>query len=143
MIRIETTAIVHHPRETVFAAAADADRQLEWDTGTLKSVEKLTSGPLARGARYRGTFKGFGTVEYEFADYEPPSRFAHLAKVKPGQMRHTLMFDVAPEGTRLTQTGELTPNLMGRIIAPMFRRMLAKRFETIASELEAYLSRTV
>ena len=142
MIRIEVSEIVHHPREAAFAAAADPQRQLEWDPDTFKSFEKLTDGPLAQGARYRGTFKGFGTVEYEFAEYDPPSRFAHVARVKPGQMRHTLIFEPAPDGTRLTQVGELTPNLLGRLIAPMFKRMLAKRFRLIASELDAYLAKS-
>jgi hypothetical protein len=57
-------------------------------------------------------------------------------------MRHTLMFEPAADGTRLFQVGELTPNRMARLMAPMIRRMFAKRFRLIAFELDAHLSRT-
>ena len=113
MGRIEATDVVPHPREQVFAAAADPEQQLKWDPDTLKSVKKLSSGPLGRGSRYRGTFKGFGTVDYEFAEFDEPNRFAHLANVRVGRMRHTFTFDEVPEGTRVIQVGELKPNLMG------------------------------
>ena len=36
----------------------------------MKAVEKLTDGPLGKGSRYRGKFKGFGTIEYEFAEFD-------------------------------------------------------------------------
>ena len=46
----------------------------------------------------------------------------------------------AAGGTRLTQVGELRPNLVGRLFAPFMLRMLRKRFRTIADELDAYLA---
>jgi uncharacterized protein YndB with AHSA1/START domain len=140
VIRIEVSETVHHPREAVFAAAADTEEQLRWDRETLKSVEKLTPGQIGQGARYRGRFKGFGIVEFEFAEFEAPRRLAVLARIKPGEMRHTFTFETAGDGTRVSQVGELTPNLLGRLMAPMIRRMLAKRFHVIASELEAHLA---
>jgi uncharacterized protein YndB with AHSA1/START domain len=141
MAQIEVTDVVRHPRDRVFAAAADPEQQLQWDRDTLKSVEKLSSAPLGRGSRYRGTFKGFGTVDYEFAEFDEPNRFAHLARVRVGRMRHSFNFDDVPEGTRVTQVGELQPNLLGRLMGPMFKKMLAKRFRVIAAELDAYLSK--
>ena len=142
MARIEVADVVRHPRDRVFRAAADPQQQLKWDPHTLKSVEKLTSGPLGRGSRYRGTFKGFGTVDYEFAEFDEPNRFAHLANVRVGRMRHTFTFDDVPEGTRVTQVGELQPNLMGRLMGPVFARKIARRFRLIAQELDAHLAST-
>src|SRR6266542_4413029 len=77
MYRIIESAIIERPVSEVFAIAADPDKQLAWDTGGLRRVDKLTPGPLERGARYRGDFKGFGIVEYEFVEYELDLRFAH------------------------------------------------------------------
>ncbi len=56
-----------------------------------------------------------------------------------GEMRHTFTLDAVPEGTRLTQEGRLEPNVLGRIMWPMMKGQMAKRFRTIASELDAYL----
>lgn len=110
-------------------------------SGALKSVEKLTPGPLAQGSRYRGRFKGFGTVDYEFAEYEPSRRFAHQARIKLGEMRHTFTFEKVPEGTRMIQEGELLPNRLGRVLAPIMMRSLRKRFRTIAREIADYLEK--
>jgi hypothetical protein len=140
MIEVTESAIVHSPPERVFALAADPQEQLKWDPETLKSVEKLTSGPLEKGARYRGDFKGFGTVEYDFVEYDPPRGFAHRASMKMGQMKHIFRFEAVREGTRLTQVGQLEPNLLGRVMSPMLKSGLRKRFRRIATELDEYTS---
>lgn len=139
MFKVSETAIIERPPAEVFPIAADPQTQLLWDPETLKSVEKLTPGPLGQGSRYRGKFKGFGTMEYEFAEFESPRRFAHLAFMQMGKLRHTFTFEAVPEGTRLTQEGRLEPNLLGRIMWPVMSRMLRSRFRLIASEVSQYL----
>lgn len=134
-----TIDIIQAPPERVFQAAADPETQLRWDSDTLQSVEKLTPGPLGKGSRYRGRFKGMGTVEYEFAEFDAPRRFAHMTRVPFGAMHHRLTFEAAPEGTRLTQEGWLEPNLLGRLIAPIANRMLSRRLPIVAHELQEYL----
>ena len=141
-MEVREVALVRAPVDAVFAAAADPQRQLEWDAKTLRSVEQLTPGPLTTGARFRGSFKGFGTVEYEFAEYEPPRRFAHLARIPAGRMTHRFTFEPVEGGTRLTQVGALEPNTLGRVFGPVMRSMFAKRFRAIASELDAYVTET-
>ena len=139
MINIsETTTFRHAPAE-VFAAAADPKTQLEWDQGYLKQVEKLSPGPLGRGARYRGDFKGFGVLEYDFAEFEPGRKFAHYSKMKMGEMRHTFQFEAVPEGTRLTQTIVMQPKGIGRLMAPFMRGMMGKRLVEIGTKLHGYL----
>jgi hypothetical protein len=138
---IEESTVIRAPQSAVFAAASDPERQLEWDAGTLKSVQALTPGPLGKGSRYRGQFKGFGTVEYEFAAFEPDRTFAHEARMPLGTMRHTFTLEPTSEGTRLTQLGALAPNALGRLAAPLASRMLRKRFRLIAAELDGYLTK--
>lgn len=141
MRTVSETAVIPHPPSAVFDAAADAKAQLRWDAPTLKQVEALTPGPLSKGSRYRGKFKGYGTVEYEYAEYDPPRRFAHLAKIPLGRMRHTFTFDAVPEGTRLTQVGELEPGGIGRVIGELMMGRIQKRFRVIAQELSEFLGR--
>jgi len=71
--------------EEVFPVAADPKNQLKWDPVGMQSVEKLTPGPLAQGSRYKGQWRRFGTIEYEFAEYDPPHRFTHDARLRLGK----------------------------------------------------------
>jgi hypothetical protein len=82
-MRVTVTATIHHPQEVVFRTAAYPEKEIEWDP-EMKAVEKLTDGPLGKGSRYRGKFKGFGTIEYEFAEFDEPRRFIHQARVAIG-----------------------------------------------------------
>jgi polyketide cyclase/dehydrase/lipid transport protein len=140
VIRIDHVATIPQPPDVVFPVISDPETQLIWDAATLRSVTKLDDGELARGSRYRGNFKGFGTVEYEFVDYQPVTRFAHLAKIPLGRMRHTTTLEPDGEGTRIIQVGELEPNLVSRLMGGMFRRNIRKRFATIVDEVSSYLS---
>lgn len=134
------TATIDKPVGVVFAAAADPEEQLKWDPDMLKSVEKVSHGPVAKGSRYRGKFAGFGTVTYEFSEYDPGRRFQHLTKMPFGTMRHTFKFDAAGDGTRITQTLLMEPNLLGRLMTPVIKAQMTKRLAQIPEELRAYLT---
>ncbi len=140
-LRVEEDAVLPHALPLVFAAAADPFKQLEWDPLTLRRVEQLTDGPLGPGARFRGTFRGLGIVEYEFAGSELDRRFVHRSRIPLGEMLQTFAFEVVPEGTRLTQVGELEANLMGRVGSPVMRRTLQHRFRSTAARIDRYLRR--
>ncbi len=141
ILRVEEEAVLPHPLPLVFATAADPFKQLEWDPVTLRRVEQLSDGPLGPGARYRGTFKGLGVVEYEYAEYEVDRRFAHRSRIPMGVMLNTFSFEAVAEGTRLTQVGELEANLMGKVGSPVMRRMLQHRFVSIAAGIDRHLRR--
>src|SRR5687767_8158794 len=123
MFKVSESAIIARPPAEVFDIAADPHKQLEWDPGTLKRVEKLSPGPLGRGARYRGNFKGFGEVEYDFPEYEPGRRFAHHTVMPIGDVRHIFEFEAVPEGTRLTQSLLVEPKGMGKLMTPIMKIM--------------------
>jgi hypothetical protein len=124
----------------IFETAADPYAQLKWDPGTLKQVEKLTPGPLAPGTRYRGEFKGFGVVEYQFTAYDPGKRFAHHAVMNIGDMQHIFEFATAPEGTLLTQTLLVEPAGIGKLLAPIMPLMLRRRLRAINLVLKQYVT---
>lgn len=136
MLRISESTVIERPPAEVFEVAADPHEQLKWDPETLKSVEKLTPGPLVRGSRYRGEFKGFGTVEYEF---ERGRRFTHHTVVNLAEIRHIFEFEEVPEGIRLTQSIEAEPRGVGKVIALIMRMMFRRRLRAINSELSRYL----
>lgn len=137
------TVSIEIPRSPaeVFDVAADPEIQLKWDQGTLLKVEKLTQEPLGKGSRYRGKFKGMGTVEYEFAEFDRPRRFSHAARIMMGEIRHVFTFEPVVGGTKLIQEGKLKPNLPGMLFGFYVKRMLKKRFRIIGAELTSYLAR--
>jgi uncharacterized protein YndB with AHSA1/START domain len=139
MFEVAETVTIKHPRQQLFDIAADPESQLRWDPGTLRRVEKLTPGPLRAGARYRGRFKGLGTVEYEFAEYEPGRRFSHDSRMPAmGHLRHLFEFETVDGGTRLKQTIRVDPSGVGRVIAPLMKPMLRRRMRLIDAELTVY-----
>ena len=138
MIEVSDSIVIAREPADVFDVAADPERQLEWDAQTL-SVEKLTPGPLAQGARYRVKVKGFGVVEYEFPVFDRPLRFAHRGPVKVGEMYHTFEFEPVPEGTRLSQAIQAEPRGIGRLLRPVMGPMLRKLVRTINAELKEHL----
>jgi uncharacterized protein YndB with AHSA1/START domain len=140
MATVSQSTVLNHSPERVFETAADPMKQLEWDTAVMRSVEKLNAGPLAKGARYRGDFGRMGrNVEYEFEEYDPPRRFAHRTKSPMGTIHHEFAFESMSGGTRLTQAGRLDPNLLGRLGAPMVKRVFRRRFQQVSEELGQYL----
>ena len=140
MVRVSESVIIARAPQEIFDIAADPHEQLKWDPETLKQVKKLTPGPLAQGARYRGEFKGFGIVEYDFVTYEPGMRFAHHAMMNMGDMQHIFEFEAVPEGTRLIQTLLVEPKGIGKLLAPIMPMMLRRRLRTINAEIRGYVT---
>jgi len=139
MFKISESFIIERPPTEVFQIAADPETQLKWDSGNLQKVEKLTAGPLGKGARYRGSFKGMGVVEYDYPEYEPDRRFAHHSVVSMGDMLHLLEFEAVPEGTRLTQSMVVKPNGLWSLMTPFMKTMMRNRMRLVASEIKTYL----
>jgi hypothetical protein len=143
MFRIEQSVVLPKTPEEVFPIAADPEEQLKWDRDGLQSAEQLTPGPLRRGSRYRGTARGVGAFEYEFSEFDPPYRFAHVAPMAIGAVRHRFEFSRVPQGSRLVQSMEVDPGgVLGWLLQPLLRQMLKKRVATINAALERYVSRS-
>ena len=140
-IVVHHEAVLAHPVAAVFAAASDPYVQLEWDAVTLRRLEQLSDGPPGVGARYRGRFRGLGDVEYEVAAFERDRRLVHIASIPMGELEHAFSFEAVPDGTLFRQEAELRPKVLGRLGAPVMRRMLEHRLDAIASGIGAYLRR--
>src|SRR5688572_21682633 len=113
MPSVSGTVVIQRPPASVFAAIEDPKVQMTFDP-MFRGVEQLTPGPIARGTRFRGDFKGMGKVEYEYADFEPGRRIVHAVRMPFGGMRHA--FELAPEGataTQLAQSMDAELNLLG------------------------------
>lgn len=132
MTRVVTSAFIAHPVEAVFRVASHPEEQLRWDRESLIRVERLSSAPLGRGARYRLHFRGAGPVDVEFLDFDPPRRYTHLTRIPFGRMRHLFAFESEDGGTRLHQEAELDLAPLARLAGPLYSWVLGRRFRRLA-----------
>jgi len=140
MLEVSDSVTIAKPPPEVFAAIENPEVQITYDGQMFKAVEKLTDGPIGKGTRFRGTFKGMGKVEYTYDEFEPNQLIQHAVKMPFGQSRHR--FEITPEGdsSRLTQSISVEPNILGRIMWPLImRRMMRKRVSTLNSLVKSYV----
>lgn len=140
MITVTDSLLVDASPSRVFDLVADPQHQLAWDAGSLKHVEALDSGPLRKGARYRGTFDGIGEVDYEYAEYVPGERFAHHSRLPVGEVYHTFVFEPTSNGTRLVHTSRLEPVGLWKLASPLLRRMFSRRLRAMSASIGAYVN---
>ena len=142
MISVSESLVIERPLAEVFTTVADPFTQLKWDTNGLIEVKQLTEGPLQKGARYHGKAKGMGgTMEfdYEYIEYEPNRRFVHLSPLPFGEGRHIFEFEAAANGTHLTQTIQVKPKGIFKLLAPVLKMGLRQRLQQINAGLRQYL----
>ena len=138
MPSVQDQIVIARPPETVFASLADPAVQMTYDA-EIRSIIQLSPGPVARGTRFRGDFKGLGQREIVYAELEPDRLIEHAVKLPFGAGRHRFELRPEGEGTRLVQTITLSPNVLGRILWPLFiSRMLTKRVSSLNGLVKAH-----
>jgi hypothetical protein len=122
----------------VFDVVADAARQDEWHP-RVKSVECLTDSPRGRGSRYRGRYRGFGSVEFETVEVASPDCVAFQSETKGGRMTHSFKITSEGAGTKLKQRMVLEPHAMMRVVGPAMKGALRKQLARNGAALRAHL----
>lgn len=144
-MEFELSIVIDMPLEKVFAFFRDID-QYAGQKGTIVPVyDKLTSGLVGVGTRYREVVQVMpfvtGEILTEVVGYEPGQRLAYrfVAMGMAGEL--TYEFEAIEEGTRVVQRQSLCPSgwmrLFSPIIGAMFSRMIARRLAGIKVFLES------
>jgi uncharacterized protein YndB with AHSA1/START domain len=110
LLRYECSIVVAAPPADVFAVVGDLARTPEWaGSGHVRSIVKVTDGPVGVGTRYRSSEKITMSyrAETEITVYRPDAAIEW--KSKPAGERvpyHHWAFHLEPDGngTRLTHT---------------------------------------
>ena len=93
------------PPEEVFPYLFDDDKVPQWTTG-LERYERLDSGPLGRGSRFREALEVSGQRidgELEITAYDPPRGAESRTEVRGVDIVFTYELEPSGAGTRLTQ----------------------------------------
>ena len=134
---------IDRPREAVARFAMDPANDTRWITA-LRSVRKLTDGPVGPGTRVERVASFLGKrMEYvnEVVTHEPGARLVMRSVKAPFAMTITYEFEDAPTGTvaRIRAEGDATGfyRLAGPLLSAATRRSIEKDLETLKELLEA------
>jgi uncharacterized protein YndB with AHSA1/START domain len=125
MIHIEGEICINRPVEEVFEVVADERNEPRYNPRLLW-VEKISSGAIGRGTRFRAATKTMGRpveITIEFIDYERPQRLASLTHLPTMEIQGHLSFEPVPEGTRMRWSWELQPRGVLGLLRPLIARM--------------------
>jgi uncharacterized protein YndB with AHSA1/START domain len=141
MVDIEGEILIDRPVEEVFDIVADERNEPNYNPRLLW-VEKLSSGPIGRGTRFRAATKAIGRsaeMTIEFTEYERPRHLASSTHMPTMEIQGALTFDPVPEGTRMRWSWELQPRGILRLLTLLIARMGERQEETIWAGLKQYM----
>ena len=145
MARTERSVEIATPPAEVFPWLFEEDKVPQWTTG-LERYERLDSGPLGRGARFRQKLEVSGqrfTVEMEVTEYDPPRSAASSFEIRgvdvvsalrrsPSDGAHD---DSSPRASRRSGGG-----IKGRVFIPMIQPHLERKLEADLAALKQRLA---
>lgn len=127
------TMHIDAPVDDVFDFMADVENERDWNPD-LRSVERIGTGPIERGAEWDGTYRGMGAMRIRLDEYDRQRR--RLAFSTTGsRMNMTFSFSFGAaeggEATDIAVDAEVEPKgglrLAAPLLGPMMRRTFAKR----------------
>lgn len=139
MARTEHSVEIDRAPEEVFPWLLEEDKVPQWTTG-LQAYQRLDSGPLRTGARFRQVLEVSGerfTVELEVTRYEPPQRAESRFEVRGIEVVNTYALTGA---TKLTQSLDASGGgLKGRLLIPVIQPHLERKLQADLAALRALL----
>lgn len=138
---VRGSVVIDRPIGDVFAVVADQRNEPRYNP-SMRTVEKVTPGPIGAGTRWRistGTKSRLTHFELEFTEFEPPTRLGSHTRMSAMDIAGALTLTPTPEGTRLSWSWTLTPNGPLRIATPMIVAVGRRQENRIWSDLKTYL----
>ena len=140
-MRGEGEIVIGRPLEEVFDFAADQTNEPRYNPRMIRA-EKVTSGPVGVGTRFRSTMTGRGRAAEmtgEITEFERPRRVASTWCVPGMDIGYVLLFDSVSQGTRMRWIWELEPRGLYRLLGPLLHRMGERQELEIWTGLKHYL----
>jgi len=127
VIKGEVEVTVNKPVELVFRFISDPRSELVWNRNARK-VEKLSTGPTNVGSRFRGSYRGAGTLDIEVTAYQPGQRTTSVGNSRLLGYELTDEFNAVGSGTRVRRSMVGTFKGPMRLLEPLMGGMFRKRF---------------
>jgi hypothetical protein len=140
MATLNKTFQLSCPAETAFDFIADAMNETKWNP-ELKSIEKVTPGPVGLGTTFRGEYAAIGKLDFSIIEYRKPS----VVNFKGGNRKLDLFADFsfrdATGGCEMEVTIGIEPKGFMKIIGPMLQGQMEKGMRVREEALRKALER--
>ena len=130
--------VINRPVEQVFDFVADERNEPQFNP-KVRTVEKVTPGPVGEGTRFRAQVKArrrTAEMSVELTAYDRPRRLMSNMEIEG-----TLTFDPVPEGTRMRWSWDLAPRGTLRLATPVIGLIGRRQERTIWTSLKHLLER--
>ena len=138
-MRVEREFEVARPVEEVFSYLADVANEAEWNPWA-KWVRKISDGPISRGSIFRGSYQGFGELDQDLSEYEPPRRVTYHS-VPKGMHEARMSFELEAAGgsTKVRMVGVARPAGFMKLMEPMMPLRMKPHFRDVAAGIKREL----
>jgi uncharacterized membrane protein len=141
-VDVEVETVIHRPRSTVAAYAADPDNATAWYVN-IKGVRWKTPRPLALRSQFEFCAAFMGrtlTYTYEVVEFVADQRFVMRTAEGPIPMETTYeWFDVDQDSTRMKLRNRGEPSGFSSIAAPMMALAMKRANTKDLKRLKAIL----
>lgn len=142
--KIEGEIVIGRPIDEVFDFVADERNEPKYNPGML-SAEKLSTGPIGEGTRFRATIKSKGKpleMLLETTAYERPSRLGNRTSMSSAEISGSMTFEPDAGGTRMRWSWEVKPKGVYRLLTPIIALVGRRSEVAIWTGLKDYLEST-
>jgi carbon monoxide dehydrogenase subunit G len=138
-VRIEREFEVARPVQEVFSYLADVTNEANWNPWA-KWVRKIGEGPIGRGSLFRGSYQGFGELDQDLSEYEPPRRVTYHS-VPKGMDEARMSFELEATGgsTRVRIVGVARPAGLLKLMEPMMSLRMKPHLRDVAAGIKREL----
>jgi uncharacterized protein YndB with AHSA1/START domain len=135
---IENVTVIQRSPEDVFDFLSDQGNEVLWNSD-CRSSDRLTSGPVRVGSRFRAKWSQGPYVETELTELDRPKTWTY---VNGGMIGCTLVVTLEPTadgGTRLISRGTWSANGVAKLVFPFFIQTMRKTEVQVMADAKRYL----
>lgn len=133
--------IIQKPVAEVFDFVADERNEPSYNPRML-TAEKVSSGPVGAGTRYRAAVRTMGRTNWmtiEITGYDRPRRLESSARLATMDIRGGLAFEPIADGTRMRWSWQITPRGPVKLLISAIARQGRRQEQAIWASLKRHL----
>lgn len=140
MATVNKTLQLSCPAETAFDFIADAMNETKWNS-ELKSIEKLTPGPVGLGTTFRGNYGQIGDLDFSIIEYRKPSAVTFKGANRKLDLYADFAFRDSGGGCEMEVTITIEPKGFMKIVGPILQGQMEKGMKVREESLRKALER--
>jgi uncharacterized protein YndB with AHSA1/START domain len=141
MTKIETTVVINHPIEDVFAFVSNIEELSQW-AGPVLEAKQTSEGPVGVGTTLTRVTQFLGRrleTTHEVTEYEPNRKISFKSSSGPIPIEERFTFESVEDGTKGTFSSEVEAGGFFKLAEPIVARMLKRQMESDVNNLKDML----